>query len=70
MLQVSTITFLLHAIFHQYSHFIISIIFCRETGSYFRVIKRLAMLIFSALSSVSFLTDHSQYLISQNRVGE
>lgn len=35
MLQVSTITFLLHAIFHQYSHFIISIIFCRETGSRF-----------------------------------
>lgn len=31
----------------------------------FRVIKRLAMLIFLALSSVSFLTDQSQYLISQ-----
>ncbi|MFP4929172.1 hypothetical protein ACJVW9_05210, partial [Staphylococcus pseudintermedius] len=31
----------------------------------FRVIKRLAMLIFSALSSLFCLTDHSQYLISQ-----
>ncbi len=64
MLQGSTITFLLHAIFQQYSHFIISIIFCRATDQDFRVIKRLAMLIFSVLSSVFCLTDHSQYLIS------
>lgn len=65
MLQVSTITFLLHAIFHQYSHFIISIIFCRETGSRFPRHQTSCNAYFLALSSVSFLTDHSQYLISQ-----
>lgn len=66
MLQGSTITFLLHAIFHQYSHFIISIIFCRETGARFpRHQTSYNANFFSVLSSVSCLTNHSQYLISQ-----